>query len=311
MDDQAAAVDQLIGLGLGVADFLQIGDDLICQGVYEVGIDFVLFLFLDGIGLGNPFVYILCIGQGLVILLLADHLLVQHFVQDHLTARLVLLRVGDRVILGRVLGNGGKDRAFGKAQVFQLGLVEITVGSRADTQCGMSQVDGVEVVEQDDRLGVLALCCQFLFQLDGQILFLNLSADTLNRILSRPFREDVVLDQLLGNGTGAFTEFTAGGQADESGTGNAVNINTVVAVETFILDGDKCVGQHFGHAVHRDTVGVGGDKLGDLFPVGIEDDGVVAFGDDIRHLDIGRRVLDALESAVARAGPDDDYTDQA
>ena len=311
MDDQAAAVDQLIGLGLGIADFLQIGDDLICQGVYEVGVDFVLFLFLDGVGLGDPFVYILCIGQGLIILLLADHLLVQHFVQDHLTARLVLLRVGDRVILGRVLGNGGKDRAFGKAQVFQLGLVEITVGSRADTQCGMSQVDGVEVVEQDDRLGVLALCCQFFFQLDGQILLLDLSADTLDGILSRPFGKDVVLDQLLGDGTGTLTELTAGGQANESGTGDAVNINTVVAVETLILNGDERVGQHFGHAVHRDTVGVGGDELGDLFPVGIEDDGVVAFGDDIRHLDIGRRVLDALESAVARAGPDDDRANQA
>ena len=152
----------------------------------------------------------------------------------------------------------------------------------------MSQVDGVEVVEQDDRLGVLALCCQFFFQLDGQILLLDLSADTLDGILSRPFGKDVVLDQLLGDGTGTLTELTAGGQANESGTGDAVNINTVVAVETLILNGDERVGQHFGHAVHRDTVGVGGDKLGDLFPIGIEDDGVVAFGDNIRHFDIGR-----------------------
>jgi hypothetical protein len=129
----------------------------------------------------------------------------------------------------------------------------------------VSEVDRVEIVQQDLRLG------HALFELIGKELFLDLSLDTILGGLIRPVCKNVVFDQLLGNSTGAFRVIKAAFKAYIYGAEDTGDIDTAVLVETLVLDRDKGVGKVLGDPglVNGDTVGIGRDQFGDLIALAV------------------------------------------
>ena len=131
-------------------------------------------------------------------------------------------------------------------------LVKISLGCRLDTEGVVAQVDRIEVVQQD-----LGFIHHFL-KLVGQILFLDLSLDPVLCGLVGPVRENIVLDQLLCDRTGALGKIKSSCDTDVEGPENAGNVDAPVLVETLILNRDESVLQVFGDSLpgDRDAVGI-------------------------------------------------------
>ena len=165
----------------------------------------------------------------------------------------------------------------------------------------MSEVDRVEIVQQDLRLG------HALFELIGKELFLDLSLDTILGGLIRPVCKNVVFDQLLGNSTGAFREIKAAFKAYIYGAEDTGDIDTAVLVETLVLDRDKGVGKVLGDPglVNRDTVGIGRDQFGDLIALAVVNKGRESLGTDIDRADVRRYFQDSSVDSVYAADTDD------
>ena len=107
VDAQASAVHGIIGLGLRISQLLaQILHDLFCQGIHEVAV--WAFFACRAVDRLDPGIYI--IRHGFVGLL--DVPLIQHVFQNLVPALLVVLRIGDRIVFGRILGNACNDCAF-------------------------------------------------------------------------------------------------------------------------------------------------------------------------------------------------------
>lgn len=169
--------------------------------------------------------------------------------------------MGDGIISGRILGNGGNYRALGEIQLPYI-FTEITLGSRLHTQGVLPQVDGVHVVFQDFIL------IHLLFQHDGKVLLLDFTL-YLDRkaffTFTCPACKNVVLNQLLGDGTGALGKMSRS-QANETGTDNTLDINSVMFVKTCVLNCHESMRQILGNLVHayRHTVGAFRIQLGNL-----------------------------------------------
>ena len=99
VDAQTAAEQEAVRLCLIEALYLhQIRENLLCNLVYKVCIDgIVLGLFVDS---QDAAVYI--VRYRLIVLSLRDELLVLHVLKDDIPPSLVVVRVGDRVVPGRV-----------------------------------------------------------------------------------------------------------------------------------------------------------------------------------------------------------------
>ena len=194
----------------------------LCHGFVITGQDQILFyLLIYGIGevragssIGflivdiiqpDTFVYRIGICHGFIVLCLTDKAKLQHFVQTFLSTYRIVLRMPDRVVLGRILRDAGDDRAFRDGQIAAV-LAEITQGCGFDTQCILSQVDSVHIAQQDLILAVI------FGDLQGEILLLDLTFDLFDLVipLGSPVGEDGVLQQLLGDGTCTLGLFTAG-----------------------------------------------------------------------------------------------------
>ena len=165
----------------------------------------------------------------------------------------------------------------------------------------MAQVDGVHIVDQDVVLAHL------LFELDGEVLFLNFTLHALGKRLTGPAGEDVVLDELLGDGGSALGKIS-GRDAFDGSTENTLNINAVVIVEAVILDGDKGVLQVLGNLVdgHRNAVGIGGDKFGGLIAVTVVHERGVPGGGHVDVADIRRRIDNRAEGSDSDTKREDD-----
>ena len=171
----------------------QIFDDVFDQRIREVGVR--RFVLCDRRGLQNAVIHI--IGHGLIILCLIDISLLEHIAKYGSAPLCIFLRILDRVKPGRVLGDCGDDRTFGERQIRHV-FVEVTGGGCLYAEAALSQVDGVHIRFQNFILGHL------FFKLKSEILFLQLTLDFVKSFFIDEIGEDIVLDQLLGQRTGAF-----------------------------------------------------------------------------------------------------------
>ena len=113
--------------------------------------------------------------------------------------------MGNRVVTGRILGDGRDDGAFGKIQIPYI-FPEITSGSGLNAQRVLAQIDGIHIIFQDIVLAHL------LFQHDGQVLFLDFSFQFVGEAslaFACPRGQHVILDELLGDGAGALGKVPA------------------------------------------------------------------------------------------------------
>ena len=212
----------------------------------------------------------LCICHSLIILGLGNKFQIQHCIQTFFPTLGIVLGVPDGIVIGRILGNTSDYRTLGQGQL-ATGLAEITLGCGFHTQGILSQVNSIHVSYQYLILGKL------LGNFQGQVLFLDFTLDFLNHIFAfgGPFRENGILQKLLGNGTGTLRLFTAGLNKLECGTEHTLHINTVMLVETFILNGHKGLAQMVGNLVHghMDTVRIGTHILIQLVAFAVVYDG--------------------------------------
>ena len=194
-DLQTAAVQKVLCLCLGVAlDVHQVIDNLLGKLILEIRVNLTLGLGALFLSLADTCIDVII--QSVIILGLGDISLLQHMIQDFLTSLCIFLGVLNRIVLGRSLGDTCKGSTFRKVQVPDV-LIEILSGSSLNTVCTSSQVDGIQVIFQDD-----IFITDLLFDFDGKILLLEFTGKTFDLGgLICPVSKYVVLQKLLGNGT--------------------------------------------------------------------------------------------------------------
>ena len=140
----------------------------------------------------------------------------------------------------------------------------------------MAEVHGVEVLEEDEVLGVL------VFEAQGVPELLELPGGGLLGVL-----DDRQLDVLLGDRGTALAD-AAGLEVGAGGPDDGLQVDAVVLVEALVLDGDDGVADQFGDLVEGPGAGavLRGDQGGDERAVAGDDDrGLGGLG----NRDLGRR----------------------
>ena len=136
----------------------------------------------------------------------------------------------DRVVFRRILCNSGNNCALGKSQ-FGYILAEILIAGRLYTVAAGPQIDDIQIIFQD------LILVQHLFQLYGQVLFLNFAVQALlEGTFTGPVRENGIFQQLLGDGACPFGK-ASGFQTGPGSPDNSPHIDPVVLVKTRIFNG--------------------------------------------------------------------------
>ena len=298
IDLKTSAVKQGIGLGLCIiTSGHQILHDIIGKGIHKVCIYGVLFnLSIDDLDTG---VDIIC--HGLIIFGLSDITLLQHIVQYLFATLGIIVRVGDRVELGRILGDTGNNGTFRKCQSVDR-FVEITQGCCLYTKSILSKVNGVHIVDKDIILG------HGLGQLNGKILLLDLTLDLIHEaIFLGPVGKYVIFQKLLGNGTGTFSKAESVADTYIGCADDSLDVNAIVFIKTFILDRDKSVGEILRDHIlsHGNTIGILGDQFTDLVALQIINEGGKPGRCDINIFNTGSCINDPLKNTYPGTGTDD------
>ena len=246
IDAETAAVHSSRRFGLRVVVLLHhIGDDGVDDIVHIVAVDLAVCgslgsrLLRDvvrGVGVNDVLI------EGSLILFLRDGIFIEHVVETEGTSFLVGVRIEQRVICGRCLGDTGKAGIFRNGQLVEV-LAEVLLGSGLDAVTAGAQGDGVEVRFEDLFLTVVVLEVQSVQDL------LEFSGDG-DLVL---FRQ--VLDELLCQRGTALTAVVF----DDS-TDGTDPVDTVVFVESLVLKTDERLLEPF-----RDLVEFRPDTV--LFPV--------------------------------------------
>ena len=176
----------------------------------------------------------------------------------------------DRVISAGALSDRRNNRCFRNIQ-FTDTLSKIPVGCRLNTQAVLPQVNGIQIALQNLRLR------HDLFQLDRQILLLQLSLDLIQHAILRHEVKDIILQQLLGDRTCTLCSSESADYKFDSRTDHTLNINSIVIIESLILDGDKCFLHMLWNIIqfYIRTVGSFCHKLCRLVTVRIIDNGFI------------------------------------
>ena len=241
---QAAVEDHILGFGVGlqVIGFLQVLGQLGDDGFGEVGV-----VGADGhvLGLGLALHQSDGLGGGGIILFLGDVALVEHLVQNVVAALDQVFRVGEGVVTGGVLGDGGQHGTFGQRELTDA-LAEVGVGTGFHTLNGAGEGHGVEVCFQDGLLAVpvgKADGTENLAYLTHIVHFVVVS-QVLDQLLFQSGRTLLAAQQLLA------------GQFVEGGGDGTLEVDTDGIVEILILDGDHGVLQIFRNFRKADPDGV-------------------------------------------------------
>ena len=125
--------------------------------------------------------------HGAVVLVLADHLLVEHFAQHEPLAGLIVFGKIERVILIRILRDGRDGSTLGQRSLADV-LAEIQVCRRLHALAPAAVVDDVQVRFQNLFLGIAGI------QIDGAKNLLHLTGQAYLVIAGNVFH------QLLRNG---------------------------------------------------------------------------------------------------------------
>ena len=232
----------------------------------------------------DPGIYI--IFHGAVIIVLGNISLIQHIFQNQRPARLIRIRMFDRIVFCRTLGNCRQYCRFRNIQ-FTDTLSKITVCRCLYTKRILSQIDGIQVTFQNFIL------THDVFQLHGKVLLLQLSFDLLQHSMFGHEVKYIIFQKLLGNGTCTLRRSEPTGHKLHTGTQHTLNINSVMVIKTFIFNGNKCFLHMFWNIVkfHIGTVGSLCDQLCSLVAVRIIDRRFVASRKYTRTRNI-RSILD-------------------
>ena len=288
MDVQPAAVEQRVGIRFAVAEFgLQVGKDLIDDGVRKIGIGRRILADAQVV-LGDALVEGSGIRHGLVVFCLCDLILVQHVVQHRFSAGGIVFGETDRIVAVGVLRDPGDAGAFRQRQITDV-LAEITLARHLDTQAVLAEVDRIEVTDQDLFLR------DFVLQLDGQILLLELPDEARAPALFRASVKDIVLDELLGDGGSAAVDLSAEKQRGH-GAEHPADVHAFMRPETFVLDSDESVDEVLrnGGVGDRVAVGTGFDQGLHSLPVSV----VQRRGDAERRNGKGLRLRRLIDDAL-------------
>ena len=162
--------------------------------------------------------------------------------ENFFTSLLVAVRIGDRVKFGRVLCDTCQSCTFGQIQIPYI-FVEILSSSCLYTVGSSTKVNCVQIVLKD------SIFAGFLFNLNGKVLFLKLTCESLKLSrLAGPVCEYVILQKLLSNCTGTLGKIS-GGDSFYSCTENTFHINTIMFIKSFILNGDYCMLQIYRNLI--------------------------------------------------------------
>ena len=225
VDAETAAVHLAGGFRLGVVVLLHhIGDDRVDDVVHIVAVDLavgrglgcgLLRHVVGGVGIDDIFI------EGSLILFLRDGVFVEHVFETEGSSFLVGVRIEQRVICGRGLGDTGKARVFRNSQLVQV-LAEILFGSGLDAVTAGAQRNGIEVRFEDVLFAVVVLEVQSV----QDLLELTGNGDLVL------FRQ--VLDELLSQRRTALTAVIF-----DDGTDGTDPVDTVMFVESFIFEADE------------------------------------------------------------------------
>ena len=209
--------------------------------------------------------------------------------------------MGNRVKPGRILGDAGNDGALGEGQGIHR-FIKIPQRGSLNAQGVLPQVDGIHVIEQNLVLG------HGFGQFNGQVLLLDLSFHTVGKAgLTGPVRKDIVLQELLGDGTGTLRKMELVGDAYIGGPENTLDVNAVVLIETLVLNGNESVCQILRNHIlgHGDPVGILGDQLGRLIALQVINKGRKAGRRNLDVFNAWRSVYNTLKYAEAHADTND------
>ena len=198
-----------------------------------------------------------CVGEPLF----GDEAVGEHAVQHEVAAPEAGSVVAQWVEAAGRLDEAGEHRGLVHGQVQHV-LVEVGLGRRLDAVGAVAEVHGVEVLEEDEVLAVLVLESQRVPEL------LELPGGRLFGVL-----DDRQLDVLLGDRRAALADATrlevGAGRPDDG-----LQVDPVMVVEAFVLDGDDGVADELGDLVEATGACaiLGSDKRGDEGAVPGDDD---------------------------------------
>ena len=170
---------------------------------------------VGGVGIDDIFI------EGSLILFLRDGVFVEHVFETEGSSFLVGVRIEQRVIRGRSLGDTGKAGIFRDGQLVEV-LAEVLLGSGLDAVTAGAQRNGVEVRFEDVLFAVVVLEIQSV----QDLLELTGNGDLVL------FRQ--VLDELLSQRRTALTAVIF-----DDGTDGTDPVDTVMFVESFIFEADE------------------------------------------------------------------------
>ena len=221
-------------LRVGIAELiLQILLHLAHKFVGKVAVSVGRLLLGNQVGILNAVVDI--VRERCLLLLLGDVTLPQHIAEYHLPLLLVRLPPRNRVEARGVLGDAREHGALRERQILDL-FVEVAPRSHFDAERIAAEVNGIQVVCQNDFLAHDAL------ELHRKVLLLNFSGQFLAEALFPAAVEEIVFDELLGDGRAAARTRSPANHTDNRAH-NGARVDAVVLPESLVLDCDECVNQ--------------------------------------------------------------------
>ena len=242
--------------------------------------------------------------DGGVVLLLRDHLLVEHLAEHIVDARVQRLYIAASIIAAAgIVPRGISDHARQRGALAQRQLVEVLpeVVQRRDAHAvaRAAQVDDVQVGFED------LLLAQLLFDLDGQIRLLHLALVVLVA------GEHGQLHQLAGQRRGALR--IAAHHVVDDGADLALDVNSVVLEKARVLDRNHGVDEVFGNLVDFDVDSVlRAAEFRDQIALAVVDKRRLRLSADGLEVEVGRRIDPRLGDAddQSRAGQADQKHDE-
>ncbi|CDD40788.1 unknown [Clostridium sp. CAG:299] len=229
---QAAAEQQVAGLGIRISQLLLQGlCDLLNELVRIVGIGSVVLLVRQ-IHVLDSGIHV--VGQGLLLLLLGDVILIVHLLENGGPPFGVVLGSCNGIQAGRVFRDGSDDRAFRQSQLRHI-LIEIAQSRRLDAQSVVSKVNRIQVIRNNN------FPIHVFGELERQILFLDFTLNSGAGACLHTAVENRVFNELLSQGAGAALIII--GQYAHRRSGNGTQVNAAVLPEAGILNSHKGVDQ--------------------------------------------------------------------
>ncbi len=266
MDLEAAAIEQVGPLLFGVAEDVGSGEQVVAQGVGEIG-----GLGVEGGDLAHPVGDLPGGGKALGPLG-SDQTDIAEPLRHLSEAAPRRLRVADRVVARWRAHKPGEECPFYHRQLFDV-LAEVHLGRSLQPIGVIAKKDGVDVALEDLVLGELVLQAQGVKRL--QLLVAGVAGQA---------GEVLVLDHLLGDRAGALTG-CIGGEVGQHRPHEAAQVHTVVEVVLVVLDGQQGLDHRFWHLVETDRLAVLTLEDGDHEAEAVVDDGALRQGLEVGQLD--------------------------